>query len=373
MSDRQDDIPDEHTDNGGVQDDFSQESNAEGEERRLHLRAFDYWHSLKGDQEFPLFSDLTPDGLAPFRNNSLLLEFTEEGATVRYIGNNVGLLVEEPIQKGANLGAFPESTFAQALLSQFEHEDGRARAAEFEFVEDLLNCRGIMMPFSRSGLAANFAMVVVNFRRREDIEQSDTYDLSEAVGACKRAAKNVAHLDGGSRSSLYQALAAALSLYEVSLLHPDAYDDILRQSGLKAQVRAPYTPALKLTFGKNYDKTRLTEYAAALSYASRQGVAADGLADFLENEPGGIKGCVRRERSARRGQVGSAAERRQAEAEALTMAAQTVSLDDLQSDTEFSLVITRRKEGGGLEAVGIADAGKNTVDAIIRRFADEIK
>jgi|GEM_PF-1701548 len=373
MNGTRNDISDNEPSDAGVQDDFHGEKGADIDERRLHLRAFDYWHSLKGDREFPLFSQLTPEGLAPYRNNSLLLEFTEGGATVRYIGNNVGLLLEEPILKGTNLNAFPDSAFASALLGQFETEEGRIRAAEFEFIEDLLDCRGIMLPFSHSGDVAHFAMVVVNFRRREGVEHGETYDMSEAVGACERAASSVAHLDGGSCSSLYEALAAALKLYEEGQAHPDAYAALLREAGLKAQKRAPYTPALKITFGKDYDKTRLTEYASALAYAVRQGETSETVAAFLENEPGGIKGCVRRERSARRGQVGSAAERRQAEAAALVSNVRGVSLDDLSSDKEFSLVIARPKEGGGLEAVGLADVGQNTVDAIIRRFADKIK
>lgn len=384
MSGTRNDIPDDKTGDAGVQDDFHPDKHAEGEERRLHLRAFDYWHSLKGDGAFPLFKDLSPEGLAPFKNNSLLLEFTEGGATVRFIGNNVGLLLEEPITKGTNLSDFPQSAFAQALLRQFEEEEGRSRAAEFEFIEDLLDCRGIMMPFSHTGGDAHFSMVVVNFRRREGLEapqgesapvedHAQSASLDEAAGACRQAAKDVVHLDGGSRSSLYKALAAALALFEEGERNKDAYSALLKDAGLKAQKRAPFTPALKLTFGRDYDKTRLTEYASALAYARRQGETSETLAEFLDKEPGGIKGCVRRERSARRGQVGSSAERRQAEAAALVSNVPGVSLDVLSSDKEFSLVIARPKEGGGLEAVGLAEVGQNTVDAVIRRFAEKIK
>ena len=41
---------------------------------------------------------------------------------------------------------------------------------------------------------------------------------------------------------------------------------------MKAQARAPMTPIVKLVFGADYDKTRLTEFAAALSYAEREAV-----------------------------------------------------------------------------------------------------
>ena len=54
---------------------------------------------------------------------------------------------------------------------------------------------------------------------------------------------------------------------------------MLDDAGLKAQARAPMTPVVKLVFGVHYDKTRLTEFAAALSWAKREGVAAGTLAD----------------------------------------------------------------------------------------------
>lgn len=373
MSGTRNDISDPQPGDAGVRDDFNPDKHAEGEERRLHLRAFDYWLSLKGEHDFPLFKDLRPEGLAPYRHNSLLLELTEGGAIVRYVGGHVSMLVDAPVQKGTNLSAFPDSAFAQALLGQFETEDGRSRAAEFEFIEDVLDCRGIMLPFSHTGTMPHFSMVVVNFRKHEKQATADDKNLVQAVGVCERAARQVAHLDGGNRGNLYHALAAAMALYEESLNTPEAFDALLKKAGLKRQKRAPYTPALKLTFGKEYDKTRLTEYAAALAFGVRQGVSSDGFAEFLESQPGGIKGCVREERAARRGESGTAAARRQQKATASVAVAPAASLDDLETDQEFCLVIARPKEGGGLEAVGVADVGQNTVDAVIRRHADKLK
>ena len=59
------------------------------------------------------------------------------------------------------------------------------------------------------------------------------------------------------------------------------------------------TPIVKLVFGADYDKTRLTEYAAVLSHARRVGVAPGGLNAFLEGYEGGIKGVVKAERAAK--------------------------------------------------------------------------
>ena len=45
---------------------------------------------------------------------------------------------------------------------------------------------------------------------------------------------------------------------------PEEYNELIEDSGLTVQDRAPMTPIVKLVFGHDYDKTRLTEYAAVL-------------------------------------------------------------------------------------------------------------
>lgn len=391
-----------------VPDDFSTAQPSDAEERRLHLRAFDYWLRLKAENAFPLFRDLSPQGLAPFKTNTLLLEFTASGAVVRFAGDDVRVLMDQPIGPGVSLESLPRSAFAGALLGQFEKDDGRERAAEFEFAEGSLDCRGIMLPFSRTGHAPHFIMVVVSFRMpggnadeaddvaeiaepaepvepvepvaadgpvgavESDADSDADTDLAAALdnslSACEQAAGRVAHLDGGGRENLYEALAAALALYEESEKAPGAYAALLQQHKLRAQDRAPYTPVLKLTFGKEYDKTRLTEYAAALAFARRYGETSDSLVSFLKSQPGGIKGCVKAERTARRGEAGSAAHARQDEARAHALGAPAVDMETLRSDNEFCLVLARRKDSGGLEAIGVVDAEPTTVDTMVRRF-----
>ena len=62
----------------------------------------------------------------------------------------------------------------------------------------------------------------------------------------------------------------------------EGYAELLEDAGLKAQARAPMTPVVKLVFGSGYDKGRLTEYAAALSWARRQDLPAGALRERLE-------------------------------------------------------------------------------------------
>jgi len=359
----------------GVQDDFSVESDVRREERRLHLQAFDYWHKLKADRDFPLFTELRPEDLAPFKANSLLVEFNQNGTVVRFLGHDVSAIIDTPLQTGSYLADFPDSSFARALLDQFSDEQARARAAEFEFIEEQLSCRGMMLPFSRDGSGAHFVMVVASFRRMEatPVEASSVDDNVDALDGLlntgQRAADSIVHMDNGNRTSLYGALASALALYEGAQDNPIAYSKLLENAGLKGQVRAPFTPILKLIFGADYDKTRLTEYAAAIAYAVRHGENSDSLTNFLVAMPGGIKGCVQEERIHKRREAGTPAYNRQKEAEETLRHTPSVPLKDMTPNDEFCLILARRSSGGDIEALGCPDVSQATLDAAVRQIA----
>jgi predicted transcriptional regulator len=59
------------------------------------------------------------------------------------------------------------------------------------------------------------------------------------------------------------------------------------------------TAVAKLVFGANYDKARLTEFAAVLSHARRHAIPSGELTKVLETVEGGIKAVVAAERAAR--------------------------------------------------------------------------
>jgi hypothetical protein len=127
-----------------------------------------------------------------------------------------------------------------------------------------------------------------------DASLADKLLLARESAAAARAS------DTRSRSALYRALARA---YDFALAADDdarGYAALLADAGLTIQARAPMTPAVKLVFGADYDKTRITEFAAVLSHARRVAVPQGGLDAFLDTAEGGIKGVVKAERAHRR-------------------------------------------------------------------------
>jgi hypothetical protein len=156
-----------------------------------------------------------------------------------------------------------------------------------------------------------------------------------------------------SRSTLYAAVSRAYDFSLAAQAAPEDYAELLAESGLTMQGRAPMTPVVKLVFGHDYDKTRLTEYAAVLSHAHRLQLAQGSLAGFLGETEGGLKAVVKAERRLRREEQGKpvedAATVREALAEKLREL-EAITLEALDgAGPEFALVLIRRDEVGCAE------------------------
>src|SRR5687767_15205807 len=58
------------------------------DERRMHVRAYNYWVSLLGGRDFPSIEDLEPGQVEDFAANSVLLDFTcgRDNPATPYVG-----------------------------------------------------------------------------------------------------------------------------------------------------------------------------------------------------------------------------------------------------------------------------------------------
>ena len=397
-------------------------------ERRMHLRAFDYWHGLNAGRQFPQFEDLTPEGLTPFKQNCLLLEYNSGDMVVRFCGAEMAVLFGGFLSPGTRLSSSQSTAFSRALQQRLSVSEGRQEAAEFEFVDEPVECRGTLLPFSARGELAEYIMVVVNHRRRgtdggtgsvagigvsdpqppaslqdsqetpdqapehasdqmpdqmpgqvrDQASEDVTDDAAEKITAlailaaeCAETGGTVVHPGIGTREGLYLALAQAYQLHISAAQEPAAYKKLLHAYGMKQQQRAPYTPALKLTFGAGYDKTRLTEYAAALSCAARNEVGPEGLAEFLKNHPGGIKGCVQEERAARQGKGGKTHKMSLKRAHKKARRIESVSLKKISLNQEFSLALVRRNNDGSADLLSAVQTPQHIIDKAILQIASK--
>jgi hypothetical protein len=191
-------------------------------------------------------------------------------------------------------------------------------------------------------------------------------ELADRLAAARETAELVRSAEGRSRACLYRALGLAYDFSLAAEAREEDYHELLLDAGIKVQARAPMTAVVKLIFGADYDKSRLTEFAAALSYARRTGVEIGALGAVLERQAGGLKGIVQAERSARRpatkrdtAEVARAALRRAEPQAVVTMAA---------GDGEFVLLIARREADGTLAVIAPVPQDQPLLDRAVRRI-----
>ena len=187
----------------------------------------------------------------------------------------------------------------------------------------------------------------------ESIDPADM-ELGDWLAAAREMAAAARTSEDRTRSALYEAIGRAYDFSLVAEERPEDFEEIVTDSGLTTQDRAPMTPIVKLVFGADYDKTRLTEYASALSHAHRLKLPRGTLGEFLRQAEGGLKGVVQAERQLRKVESGKAIEADPREALiAKLRALPAVDFAEIDpSGAEFALVLIRRTEMGEIEIVG---------------------
>ena len=387
------------------------------DERRMHVRAYNYWVSMLEGRDFPSIEDLDPANITDFAPHSVLLDFTggRDNPATPYIGTAIRAEcdVGDEIR---HIGQVPSRSLLSRLTDHYMQIIANRAPIGFEaeFVNQrgqAICYRGILMPFSSDGDTIDFIYGVINWKDTGDaraesqvvrpelppveVDSQDPADtaeepahdwietavedeceepaellleedagLADRLWAARESAEVCKQADGRSRAALYRALAMAYDFAVASHRVPDEYAEILEDAGVKAQARAPMTPIVKLIFGIDYDKTRLTEFAAALSHAERCEVDFGGFQDFLENAPGGLKGLVAAERKARR--PDQPAEDKAEIGRKVLRTAQPLALADLPTNQEFALVVTRRNANGVHEVVALV-SDEAMLDRAIRR------
>jgi hypothetical protein len=411
------------------------------DERRMHVRAYNYWVSQLDGRDFPSIEDLEPGEVLDFAGNSVLLDFTcgNDNPAIPYIG---GAIREECGLDEATrtISDVP----SRSLLSRLTDHNLQiiANRAPIGFEAEFANqrseniCyRGILLPFSSDGDTIDFIYGVINWKTvgepaangdgsaidapnvapqpepmplaplgidddqpidfamapaeehliwedgplaesgaEMDAEaQTDAVSapelgpdagLADRLSAARETAEAVKSADGRSRTALYRALAVAYDFAIAAQQSPEDYAELLDESGVKAQTRAPMTPIVKLVFGIDYDKARLTEFAAALSFAQREAIEPGGFQQYIERQSGGLKALVAAERNARRPEP--KADNRGDAARARLRQAPALVLSELALDEEFAVVVTRRRADGGHEAVAVLN-DESLIDRVIRR------
>ncbi|HTM95633.1 MAG TPA: hypothetical protein VL100_07440 [Croceibacterium sp.] len=184
----------------------------------------------------------------------------------------------------------------------------------------------------------------------------DEMGLGDWLASAREFADEARHGEERTRAALYEAISRAYDFSLAAAREPEAFAELLADAGMPVQERAPMTPVVKLVFGADYDKTRLTEYAAALAHAHRIGLEQGALGEHLTRAEGGLKGVVQAERRLRRADSGRPVEAAGAPRAATVKKLRAVApqgFDTIPAEgPEFALVMLRRLPGGTVVIVG---------------------
>ena len=196
--------------------------------------------------------------------------------------------------------------------------------------------------------------------------------LYDCLADARELAQTARSSEDRGRKALYQAVARAYDFSLEAAANSADFDELLAENGLTVQDRAPMTPIVKLVFGADYDKTRLTEYATVLGYAHRTGVARGALDKLLASAQGGLKGIVQAERRARKQADGNPAAAAGAVRTSLARKLRkldVIAFGDLAEEgAEFALVMIRRLPSGALAVLGEVPENVALVEKAARKL-----
>ncbi len=405
-----------------------------GDERRMQVRAYNFWTSQLHDKNYPSIEELDPAAVADFRDYSVLLDFTSgiENPSIDFLGeklrlecgldSNISYLDEVP---GRSLLSRITDHYLQIIANR------APIGFEAEFVNDRGNTimyRGILLPYSSDDDTIDFIYGVINWKEAAsdaisatlqlEVEQSlasmphrqehvpvwadgpiadDLFDpaapaeigenvvfeipelvldtpvmdkscLADWLDAARQTADQARDADQRTRDALYQAIGQAHDFALVAAESPDEYSELLGDAGLTVQERAPFTPIVKLVFGAGYDKTRLTEFAAALQFAKRNAVPMGGLAGILAKHDGGLKGIVAAERRAKKLAAGLELAPSCVDPRPRLRSARKKDLSEFAgAGEEFVLLVARRDADGSVAIIGAVEGDAALTEKALRK------
>jgi len=207
----------------------------------------------------------------------------------------------------------------------------------------------------------------------ESFDWGHDLSLADRLASARELAEAAQGADDRSRQALYAAVARAHDCALAAEVDPETFRELVADAGIAMQERAPLIPLVKLVFGTQYDKTRLTEYATVIGHARRIDLGAGMLAEFLATAPGGLKGVVQLERRLRREEAGaarapSAGTRREAMLNRLRALPARPIAALAADDREFTLLVARRNAVGEIEIIGATADDETLLDRAARNL-----
>jgi hypothetical protein len=160
------------------------------DERRMHVRAYNFWVSMLGDKAYPSIEDLDPAEASDFGPHSVLLDFTGglDNPAVAYLGDALRLECGMPHHIHA-ISDVPSRSLLSRLTDHYlQILANRAPIGfEAEFVSQRGHntlYRGILMPYSSDDDTIDFVYGVINWKElaEPDVATELVLEIEHSIG-----------------------------------------------------------------------------------------------------------------------------------------------------------------------------------------------
>ncbi len=164
------------------------------DERRMQVRAYNYWARLLGDHDYPLIDTLDPGETLDFGEYCVLLDFTDgiDNPKIAYLGNAIAEECEMTVRV-ERLDDVPSRSLLSRITDHYMqiHANKAPIGFEAEFVNQkdrTILYRGILLPFSSTGEEIDYIYGVINWKEAVDGEQAEELQLevSQALDSVER-------------------------------------------------------------------------------------------------------------------------------------------------------------------------------------------
>jgi hypothetical protein len=357
-------------------------------ERRLSVRLLDYWTELRGDKRYPSPDDIHFEDIPELAQFGFTMSLGLGGTVpkIHYLGSALkdhinmfrggdtfGGTDNKPLSLALNdaIRRYAEVTEREGPVA-FESDSFDVPGTQFAY-------RAIILPFSRHGVQIDFILGAIRYKEKlsgATLSESPAIGLAKSLQECRDLASAWRAEEKKSRATLYETLERAYRFQLEALEDPITFSELCAEAGINHQARAPLTPVVKLVFGADYDKTRISEYAACLAYAKRMGRQAGTLCALIEDTEGGIKGCVKAERALRRDEQGKKTNNNSKYKDLLRQLNPLMDIFDGSGGAEeFVLLLARRAPGDAtkLHILCALDEKPSVVEPMVKRAARAMK
>ncbi len=265
------------------------------DERRMQVRAYNFWAGLLEDRNFPSVEDLEPESLPDFGPYSVLLDFSAgiDNPAIQFLGNELAgeCGAEGPIK---HLNDVPSRSLLSRITDHYLQIIANQAPIGFEaeFVNQrgaTILYRGILLPFSSDDDTIDFIYGVINWKELADQQTTDELLLEidqalETPGTPREEAALPEWADGPMDDPAVVDLAAsaepALPADEDDWPEPSFAEDEPLELGAFAELEAP-VPGFTLA-----DGAEDLELTGEMELAGSDETAMDANTDWEdETEP----------------------------------------------------------------------------------------